>query len=353
MPTPFPALLKRLDPQDVFGSVQRFARQGHQAVSDLRSVKFPKLRGKVDAVVLAGMGGSALGAHIIQAACSQELRVPLIIINDYRLPAWVGRRTLVILASYSGTTEETIAAWSAVKKAGAKVAVIAAGGNLGRIARSNKLPAYIFTPVENPSKQPRLGLGYAVFGLIGMLRKMGLLDVTPDAIAEALDIASRTVRRTDLRSHTSPLVKLTAALVGRAVYVVAAEHLVGAAHAVSNQLNETAKTVATYFAIPELNHHLMEGLGNPKQNVRRTTFLMLQSSLYSPRIQKRFRLTADVVQKNGARVLPLRLTARTRLAQAIEALVIGGSLTLGLGLRYHVNPAEIRWVNYFKNKLGK
>ncbi len=353
MPTPFPALLHRLDPQDVFGSVQRFARQGHQAVSDVRALKFPKLRGKVDAIVLAGMGGSALGAHIIQAACSQELRVPLVIVNDYHLPAWVGRRTLVILASYSGTTEETLAVWPRAKKTGAKIAVIAAGGNLGRIARSNSLPAYIFNPIENPSKQPRLGLGYAVFGLLLMLRKMGLLTLTPHAITEALDVASRTVRRTDLRSTTSPIVQLSASLVGRSAYVVAAEHLIGAAHAVSNQLNETAKTVATYFAIPELNHHLMEGLGNPKQNVRRTTFLMLQSNLYSPRIQKRFRLTADVVQKNGAKVLPIRLTSHSRLAQAIEMLVLGGALTLGLGLRYHVNPAEIRWVNYFKNKLGK
>ncbi len=353
MPTPFPALLKRLDPQDVFGSAQRFARQGRQAVADLRLLKFPKLSGKVDAIVLAGMGGSALSAHVIATACSQELRVPLIIINDYHLPAWVGRRTLVILASYSGTTEETLAAWKAVQKTGAKVAVIAAGGNLGRIARSNKLPAYIFSPIENPSKQPRLGLGYAVFGLLGMLRKMGLLNVTPNAIEEALEAANRTVKRTDLRSPSNPITKLTSQLYGRAVYVVAAEHLVGSAHAMSNQFNETAKTVATYFAIPELNHHLMEGLGNPKQNVRRTTFLLLQSSLYSPRIQKRFHLTADVVQKNGAKVLPIRLTSRTRLAQAVEALALGGSLTLGLGLRYHVNPSEIRWVNYFKNKLGK
>lgn len=353
MPTPFPALLKRLDPQDVFGSVQRFARQGRQAVADLQTLKFPRLRGKVDTIVLAGMGGSALGAHIIQAACSQELRVPLVIVNDYNLPAWVGRRTLVILASYSGTTEETLAAWPHAKKTGAKIAVIAAGGNLGRIARSNNLPAYIFNPIENPSKQPRLGLGYAVFGLLGMLHKMGLLDLTPNAIAEALEVATRTVRRTDLRSPSSPIAQLSARLVGRSAYVVAAEHLVGAAHAISNQLNETAKTIATYFAIPELNHHLMEGLGNPKQNVRRTTFLLLQSNLYGPRIQKRFRLTADVVQKNGAKALPLRLTSRTRLAQAIEALVLGGALTLGLGLRYHVNPAEIRWVNYFKKKLGK
>ncbi|MEK7570220.1 MAG: SIS domain-containing protein [Patescibacteria group bacterium] len=352
MPTPFPALLKQLDPQDVFGSVERFARQGHQAVSDIRALKFPALRGKVDTILLAGMGGSALGAHIIQAACSQELRVPLVIINDYQLPAWVGKRTLVILASYSGTTEETIAAWQPAKKSGARVAVIAAGGQLGRIAKTNKLPAYIFNPIENPSKQPRLGLGYAVFGLLGMLRKMGLLDISPTILDDALKVAERTIRRTDLRSATSPIVGLSAALQGRAVYVTAAEHLVGAAHAMANQFNETAKSVAIFFAIPELNHHLMEGLGNPKANVKQTTFLMLQSALYSPRIQKRFRLTADVVQKNGAKVISIRLTGRTALAQAIEALVLGGALTLGVGLRHHVNPSEIHWVNYFKQKLG-
>lgn len=319
---------------------------------DVQARRWPNLRGKVDTIVVAGMGGSALGAHVIQTACSRELRVPLVIVNDYTLPAWVGRRTLVILASYSGTTEETLAVWTHAKQAGAKVAVIAAGGNLARIARGKKLSAYIFTPTENPSGQPRLGLGYAVFGLLGMLRKFGLLALAPSSIEEALETASRTVRRTNLRSPASPMVKLTARLKGHAVFVVAAEHLVGAAHALANQLNESSKTVATYFAIPELNHHLMEGLGNPKSLVRRTTFLFLQSSLYGQRIQKRFRLTAEVVQKNGAKVLPIRLRGRTCLAQAAETLALAGSLTLGLGLRYHVNPAAIRWVNYFKNKLG-
>ncbi len=345
--------VKRHDPKNVFESVKLFASQGRHAVRDVGRLHFPNLRGKVDTIVVAGMGGSALGAHVIQTASSRELRVPLVIVNDYHLPGWVNRRTLVVISSYSGGTEEPIAAWAAAKKAGAKITVIASGGTIARIARTNKLPAYLFTPTENPSGQPRIGLGYMTFGLLAILRKHGLLALAPTTIEEALEVAHGVIRKTDLLKPTSPVIKLSAALYGRAIFVVGGEHLIGAAHVLANQLNETAKTFSTWFAIPELNHHLMEGLDNPKQNVRRTTFLMLTSKMYSPRIQKRFRLTADIVRQNGARVEVIRMPGRTCLDQVAAALAYGGALTLALGIRYHIDPSAIHWVDYFKKHLAK
>lgn len=346
------AYLKQYDPDQIFESVLRFSQQARQAVRDVNRLPFPRLLGKVDAIVVAGMGGSALGAHVLQAACSRELRVPLVIANDYHIPAWVGRRTLVVLSSYSGSTEETIAAAKAAKLAGAKVVAITSGGVIGRFARAHKLPAYMFTPIENPSGQPRLGTGYMTFGLLAILRKVGLLSLSAATIEDAIQTAHRVTKATDLR-RPSPLLALSHRLMGRAILVVAAEHLLGTAHVMSNQLNETAKAFATWFAIPELNHHLMEGLENPKANIRRTTFLMLSSQMYHPRTQKRFQLTADVIRQNGAKVEVVRIPGKTRLDQAASTLAYSGALTLALGLRYRINPATIQWVHYFKRRLAK
>ncbi|RJO59508.1 SIS domain-containing protein [Candidatus Parcubacteria bacterium] len=347
----FSPLLKKYDTKRVFESVNSFPDQAQQAFVETRRLRLPKFI-KVKRVVLAGMGGSALGAHVVLSACAESLKAPIIIINDYKLPAWVDSETLVILASYSGTTEETLAAYKFAKKAKAKLLVICAGGSLANIAKTHKIPSYIFRPVHNPSDQPRIGLGYAVFGLIGLLQKTGLLELGSKEIQETLAFTKKIGRQMNLGVASSPAAKMSQKLLQRAVLVAGAEHLSGAAHVIANQLNETAKTFATWFAVPELNHHLMEGLTHPKQNIRNTTFLILNSSLYAPRIQKRMRLTKEIIQRNGAKVVEYKARAKTRLSQAIELLIFGGNLTLGLGLQYHINPADIKWVNYFKHKLG-
>ncbi len=352
MPVSFTRLLQQYDPQNVHGSVLRFGAQARQAWTEVRRLKIPSLKGKVDAIVVAAMGGSALGAHVLQTACAESLRVPIVIVNDYHLPAWVGKRTLVVLSSYSGTTEETLAALKVAQKRGAKVFVQATGGALGRAAKRESIPAYIFTPRENPSNQPRLGLGYGIFGLLGLLSKAGLLTLPLPSVEQAIRDLERYAKRLDLRKSGSLVTVLTAALLNRQVFVVGAEHTVGAAHILANQLNETAKGLATYFAIPELNHHLMEGLAHPKVNTRKTTFFFLHSNLYHPRILKRFRLTSEVVLKNAAKVASFRVPGQTRFSQAVHAVAFGGALTLALGLRNHINPATINWVNYFKKKLG-
>ncbi|MFA6588421.1 MAG: SIS domain-containing protein [Patescibacteria group bacterium] len=352
MKSPFTGLIQKFDKAKVFESVNLFADQAQQAYKETQKLKIKSLASQVDCIVDAGMGGSALGAHIIQTACADKLKAPIIIINDYKLPAWVNSRTLVTLSSYSGTTEETLAAFKSAKAKKAKMLVICAGGPLAKIARANKTPSYIFNPRANPSKQPRIGLGYGIFGLLGLWKKVGLLQITETEILSAIQTARKVGARFNLEKTTSPIAKLTRQISGKAILVVGAEHLVGAAHVFANQFNETAKSFATWFPIPELNHHLMEGLTNPKINIRNTVFLMLNSKAYSPRIQKRMRLTKEVIQKNGPKVLELSLQSKTKLEQAIEAVVLGSNLTLGLGLQYHINPAAIRWVNYFKQKLG-
>ena len=352
MKSPFAELIKKYDSQGVFESVNKFSAQARQAFQETQKLKIAPLSGKVGVIVVAGMGGSALGAHIIQTACADKLRAPLVIINDYKLPAWVNSKTLVVISSYSGSTEEPLAAFKVAKKVKAKIMTICAGGPLARIAKANKLAGYIFKPVANPSGQPRIGLGYGIFGLLGLLQKAKLLNLSNAEILAAIKSAELAARRMDLNNNLSPINKLSQQLSGRAIMVVGAEHLVGAVHVIANQFNETAKAFSTWFAIPELNHHLMEGLTNPKANIRSTVFLMLNSNLYLPRIQKRIRLTKEVIQKNGVKVLEIKFHAKTGLEQAIEAVVFGSNLTLGLGLKYHIDPAAIKWVNYFKHKLG-
>jgi glucose/mannose-6-phosphate isomerase len=133
--------------------------------------------------------------------------------------------------------------------------------------------------------------------------------------------------------------------------LVASEHLVGAVHVTKNQINESAKSFSALFEIPELNHHLMEGLGHP-ETAKQLMFLLYESSLYADHVQKRYPLTKEVIEKNGVAVETYRLESDTRLQQVLEVLVYGSFLQYHLATEYNADPLSIPWVDYFKERLA-
>src|SRR5574342_824591 len=70
-------------------------------------------------VVIAGMGGSAIGGDLLASYCASLSPVPVTVHRDYDLPFFArGATTLVICASHSGNTAEALSAFEAARKAG-------------------------------------------------------------------------------------------------------------------------------------------------------------------------------------------------------------------------------------------
>src|SRR5512133_202711 len=161
-----------LDSGNVRASIDALPDQIAAAWRDARKVSVPASYQEADQIVVAGMGGSSLPSHLINSVYGRALRVPFSFFNGYELPGSVSRRSVVVLSSYSGTTEETIACFHAAQKRKAKIIGITSGGPLAKLLKRAKAPAYIFDPVHNPCGQPRLGLGYMTAGLLALLNSM-------------------------------------------------------------------------------------------------------------------------------------------------------------------------------------
>jgi len=146
---------------------------------------------------------------------------------------------------------------------------------------------------------------------------------------------------------------LATSLFNKQVILVASEHLLGAAHAFKNQLNENSKTFAALFDLPELNHHLLEGLANPKAAKTMLHFLFLDSKLYSPEVSKRYPLTAEVVEKNNVATSTFETVSNTKIEQIFELLTLGEYVSFYLSILYDTDPTPIVWVDYFKKKLSE
>jgi len=358
-------LIKQLDTQHVLESIEKLGAQCEQAWKETTKIVLPPEYRQTKNIVCLGMGGSTLGSHIIQTVLVDRLRAPLQIINDYNLPNFVGPETLCFLLSYSGNTEEVLVAAEQVLARKGKPVIIASGGKLAEFAAKHKLPAYIFEPKNNPSGQPRLGAGYTLVAQLAVLQNLGLIKIDDQELQNIFKFLDTYHKNFSIKLPLAknPAKKFAAAMQNKALALVASEHLIGNVHALANQINESAKQYAVWFALPEMNHHLMEGLTFPQVNSANLKFVFFESDLYHPRVRQRYPITQDVLQQQKIESIRWKAktpassagksasTASKRMGQALELLTFGGFVSFYLAVLNNVDPSKIPWVDYFKEQL--
>ena len=336
--------IRAIDPQNTLGSTELMVKQLDAAWKEVNSLELPKHLGDIKNVVFCGMGASIYGALVLKAILGREMPFPIELVSDYFLPDYVGADTLVVLTSYSGSTEEVLACAEDAKSKGAKMVVLTKGGKLAEFAKDNNIPSYIFDGALNPAGVPRLGNGYTILGLLGLLNKVGVIDIEEHEITNAITRLAENFETIKSQAKND-----FQTFYNKIPIIFAAEHLSGNAQILRNQFNETSKAFSAYFLIPDLNHHLMEGLQFPKDAPLH--FIILNSPNYSDKIKKRVELTIDVVKQNGFPVHEYTTSGATLYDDFLETLQYSSFLTLYLALAYNQNPAINPWVDYFKDKL--
>lgn len=345
--------IQKIDRSNVLGSIQALANQIEDTWEQISKLKLTINSEKIKQVVVTGMGGSTLGPDIVRTLFKQQLSVPFEIVNDYKLPAYVGPETLVIASSYSGTTEETVAALESAQKKQAQILIITTGGILANQAKQHNYDHYIIKPNHNPSNQPRMALGYSTLAVMALMRQLNLLSISEEEINSVIASVRLMNQQFDVEipQQNNQAKQLAFQIIGRIPVFVAAEHLEGAVHVWQNQFNENSKTYAEYRVIPELNHHLMEGLSFPMTNDHTFYFVLFQSELYHPRNQKRVRITQQVIEQAGIESEMIKLTSQSPLEQVFEMLVLGSYTNFYLAILQGVDPTPIETVDFFKEQL--
>jgi glucose/mannose-6-phosphate isomerase len=351
---------KKIQQKDTYliaESISNLPNQLRQVLADAGLIKIPGSYGKVNRIVINGMGGSNLGGRIVKHLFSDRLTVPLEICPGYRVPGFVDNKTLYLLSSYSGNTEEVLAAYKQAKDKGAKIMAITAGGEskgkLEKLMIKDDIPGYIFYPEYNPSGQPRMGLGYSIFGILFLLKKAGFVavdDLEIRDIAGKMETGNKRLVPT-VKTENNIAKKIALELKGKQPVLVGSEFLLGNLHAFRNQLCENSKNFAVYLPLPDLNHYLLESLKNPAKNTTQLAFVFFNSKLYHARVQRRSKLTREVVDKNNIKTLEYDLKGKTKLAQSAELLQLGSWISFYLSALNNVNAGEIPWVNWFKEQL--
>lgn len=345
--------MERLDQSDMHGSIGSIPDQMEAAWEEMAGRTFPDACRNVNHVVVAGMGGSALGAHLIQDVFRDRLRVPVTIVSDYAAPSWIDERTLIVLSSYSGGTEEVMAMAEYGASRGIPMIALTTGGDLEAFAGRHGLPAVVFGSELNTCGQPRIGLGYAVTYLVAMFRQLGFVELAGTEVTGALMLLRETNPVYAAPGAENPAYDLAWATRGKSVLIMASEHLTGNAHIMANQWNENAKNLAAWFAIPELNHHLLEGMTHPGEHREGLAAVLIQSGLYDPRNRRRHEITRTLLEKQGIACSVVTPRGETALEQACDLLLLGTYASFYQALLNDTDPSPIPWVDQFKQLMAR
>ena len=328
----------------VLKSINFFPEQIKDSLEKSLKLNLPKKYQQIENIVACGMGGSRFPHHIIKELFKEEIKIPYLINDDYNLPGFVDSNTLVILSSYSGMTEEVLTTGQKAYEKKAKIIGISTGGKLKEFINKINAPGYFFNPIYNPSGQPRIGFGYLIGGILGILLNLEVLNYQKKEIIFAIN-------NIEIKKIENEAEQMAKKILNKYPYYIVSEFLTGIGNAIANQTNETAKSISSFRIIPELNHHLMEGLKNPQELKKIAIFIFFFSKLFSSSIRKRFFITKEIVEKNNIETLWHELKGQNKVEQAFELMAFGNYLTMHLSSLYGENPSAIPYVDYFKKKL--
>jgi glucose/mannose-6-phosphate isomerase len=303
-------------------------------------------------ILIAGMGGSAIGADLLAAYASPEAQLPITVWRDYGLPGWVqGPETMVITSSHSGNTEETLSAFEQAIARGARVLAVTTGGELARRADDEGVPLWRFSH-DGP---PRAAVGYS-FGLL--LAALARLKVVPDPSPElAAAVEDMRRQRGTLQAEVpvtqNPAKRMAGQLIDRWPTVMGAEFLAPVARRWRTQIAEIAKAVAQFEVLPEADHNMIAGVEAPESLFGKTMIVFLTANALQPRNKERTRLTREHMMVEGFNTDQIEGIGQGRLAQQWTALQFGDYVAYFLAMAYQIDPTPVEAIESFKIRLSE
>lgn len=337
-------LLAQRDPQGALG----FAATQPAQLAHLFDLPRPASTMAVRSVVFAGMGGSALMAEFLRTY--PQLVVPFVICKEYRLPAFVDSSTLVICASYSGNTEETLSALDDALAREAMVVTMSHGGKLAEVAAARQLQ-HVQIP-ECP--QPRTAVLYGYRATCEILAAYGL---TPPETLAALEAAVEPLEASisgwlpAVPEEQNLAKQLAGRMLGKTPIIYSGPLMAPAAYKWKISVNENAKNTAWTGVVPEFNHN--EFIGWSSHPVEKPFAVIdLLSTFEHPRVLKRFEVSDRLLSGLRPKSTMLQAEGRNPLEQLLYHVLLGDFATTYLAILNGVNPTPVALVEKFKQELS-
>lgn len=322
--------------------VSNFTNQLREALQIGAAAKLTEGSRSFSNIVVTGLGGSGIGGTILSDVVAQEVKIPMLVNKDYFLPAFVDERTLLIVCSYSGNTEETLMALEEGERRKAKIVCVSSGGRMLELAAAKSYD-HIRIPGGLP---PRACLGYSLPQLFFVLHHFALignhfLAEFQRAIA-LLDEQEQQVLKT---AH-----EVASKLLGKIPVIYSVAGYEGVAVRFRQQINENSKELCWHHVVPEMNHNELVGW---KNNNDKLAVVIFRNEDDFERSQTRLEINKAVIAKCTNTIIELHAMGSTRLERALYDIHLGDWITVFIAELKNIDPVEVKVIDFLKGELSK
>lgn len=342
--------MRGLDRENMLGEIDGLPDQLARAY-EIGIASGVSLTPDVSRVVIAGLGGSAIGGDLLSSYVGDSCPVPVLVHRDYGLPAFArGRETLVICSSHSGNTEETLDAFESAQKNDCTILAVCTGGQLAERAKQANIPLITF----DHKGQPRAAVGFSFGILLAVFVKLGLISDQADLVAGAVAAMKKSQEhlRADVEAVHNPAKRYAGQLMGRWVTVFGSGLMAPVARRIKTQINEIAKAAANFEFIPEADHNTLAGTIHPVDVLMPHTMnLFLRAPSDHPRNRLRTDLTKQHFMLEGPNTDFIDARGDSPLAHMWTMILFGDYMAYYLAIAYGVDPTPVEALVNLKNAL--
>ncbi|MGH2574974.1 MAG: bifunctional phosphoglucose/phosphomannose isomerase [Ignavibacteria bacterium] len=337
------------DSSDMFQVLADFNEQIDEAYNIGQSFNPPGDFRDVNKIIISGLGGSAIGGDLLRSVLWYELKIPIYVNRNYKIPSFADKSTLTIISSYSGNTEESLSAYNEAKDYNCKIICLSSGGNLSLLAENDgnlliKIPK---------GYQPRCALGYSFIPLLILMFKLGFISNKSRDILRIRDsIKNRSKLYTNFDDSQNYALKIAKLLKGKLPVIYSSSDLLDVVNLRWRcQISENSKTLAFGNLLPEMNHNEIVGWQENPALLKNLAVISLIDKEDHVRIQKRNEITIKLISDLAALAIELDGEGESKLERIFDLIYLGDWVSFYLAILNKIDPTPVEKINFLKNKL--
>jgi glucose/mannose-6-phosphate isomerase len=335
----------------MYKAIYDFPDQIREAIKIGESIALKNNYNNINNIVVAGMGGSAIGGDVTRLILQNQLNVPMYISRNYTLPNWVDNSTLVICSSYSGNTEESLASFKEAQIKKAKIIAISTGGILTK--QVNELGLDIVTIPKG--LQPRAALALSFVPMIYLFKSLKLIKTkTIVDLIGAINLIETKREIYNKKINENPAYSLSKNIY-KSLPVIYGENESTAIIAVrwKGQLSENAKMLAYHNELPEMNHNEIVGWENNSDLINKISIIWLKDKSDHPRTTIRQTSTKEIIDNLAARHEIISVEGSTKVERYLNMIHLGDWVSFWCAILHGTDPTPVTKIDKLKEILSK
>jgi glucose/mannose-6-phosphate isomerase len=302
-------------------------------------------------IVVAGLGGSAIGGDLLKDWAKNQLSIPIEVSREYHLPAYANKKTLVFITSYSGDTEETLSSLLDALKRKCMIYCISSGGALLKYAQKHKLP-HLQVPSGMP---PRGALPYMLLPLLVYMEKAGLVKSIKEELNETFILLEKISEDNGpAKPANENFAKGLAQNIGESTPVIYGfGYYRSVAQRFKQQFNENSKSAAKWEFFPELDHNEIVGWEGRGEQCKWYSIILIRDVDEPAEIESRIEATKQIMERRGLIIVDLEVQGKSPLAKMLSTVVVGDFTSVYLSVLHGEDPTPVKTITTLKNTLAQ